>query len=55
MTVSEAAAYCDVDPKTFYAWLSKGALPHVVVGPNRSIRVPRHEVEKLVQVVPVPV
>jgi excisionase family DNA binding protein len=49
MTIREAADRCHVDYNTFLRWVAKGVLPHVVVGPFRSKRVYRRDVEQLIQ------
>lgn len=49
MTLAEAASFCHVDYNTFHRWVVKGVLPHVLVGPYRSMRVYRRDVEHLIQ------
>lgn len=49
LSVSEAAALCDVDYDTFLSWIRKEIVPHVRVGPGRSIRVLRSDVEKQIE------
>lgn len=49
LTLEEAAGRCRVSYETFRRWVAKAVLPHKVVGPYRSLRVERREVEKLIR------
>ena len=48
LTIGEAAIVCGVDYDTFLRWVRKGVLPHVLVGPAKSIRVTRRDVDALI-------
>lgn len=39
MTVTEAASRYKLAPKTIYKWINCGALPFVLVGPTKEVRV----------------
>lgn len=49
LSLSEAAVCCGVDYDTFLAWVRKGAVPHVVVGPFNRKMVLRRVVESLIR------
>lgn len=49
MTISEAAEACHVDYDTFLAWVRKGVIPYVTVGPSNQKRVYRSDVEALIR------
>lgn len=49
LTISEAAILCGVEYHTFYGWVRKGAIPHLEIGPFKTIRVLRRDVMTLIR------
>jgi excisionase family DNA binding protein len=49
ITVSDAAAICAMDSDTVYKWIQSGQLPFWEVGPKKSKRVRRRDVERLIR------
>jgi excisionase family DNA binding protein len=50
MTLTEAAALCDVDYNTLYRWVVvKDVIPYTRVGPDQTIRVKRTDVERMIR------
>ncbi len=49
LTVEEVARMLGVSGPTVRSWIHTGALPHVLLGPAKRLRIRRRDLDRLIQ------